>query len=364
MLVLVLVTFLLGAVAGVGGSAALDGASEPAVPVVTEPVGAVHGPVGTAVARPEAAPITLAFVGDVNAAGVLGDRLATDPDGFVGPFAPLLRDADLVVANLETAVVDPVAPAGEPLDKEYTFRAPATILGALAAGGVDVASAANNHAIDYGPAGLAQTLAAKDASAGMLIGIGADEDAAYQPFVRDVGGVRVAVIAATQVLDAELISSWTAGPDQAGVASAKRVDRLVESVTAAGADADVVVVFLHWGTEGEECPTQSQQELAQALVDAGADVVVGSHAHRVLGGGHLDGAVVHYGLGNFLFGSGSPRSARTGVFLVRVDPDGPVSSEWVPGRIEGSVPQPLTGDEAAVDVAEWQAERACTNLAP
>ena len=88
-----------------------------------------------------------------------------------------------------------------------------------------------------------------------------------------------------------------------------------------------------------------------------------SHAHRVQGGGRLDGAVVRYGLGNFLFGAVSPTERRTGVLLVASTADGPVSYEWVPGRIVGSVPQPLTGDEAAAAVAEWHAQRACTEPA-
>src|SRR5690606_4017424 len=114
--------------------------------------------------------------------------------------------------------------------------------------------------------------------------------------VVDVRGHRIAVLAATQVLDSHLIEEWTAGPGKPGLASAKRVDRLVEAVRAAAAGADTVVVFLHWGIETHTCPAPRQQELAHALVEAGADIVVGGHAHRLQGGGRLGDAVVHYGL--------------------------------------------------------------------
>ena len=130
-----------------------------------------------------------------------------------------------------------------------------------------------------------------------MIGIGLDDDQAYRPYRATIHGDRVAVIAATQVLDDQLVSAWTAGPHKPGLASAKTVPRLLEAVRQARGSADTVVVFLHWGVELMGCPTHAQRRLAQQLVDAGADVVVGSHAHRLLGGGRLGSAFVDYGLG-------------------------------------------------------------------
>ena len=120
-----------------------------------------------------------------------------------------------------------------------------------------------------------------------------------------------------------------------------------------GRRSDTVVVFLHWGIEKQTCPTGDQQALASALVDAGADIVVGGHAHRLQGGGRLGDAVVHYGLGNFLFKENSAEGARTGVFEVTVTGRRVDAYRWIPGRISGSVPQPLAGDEAARRAAYW-----------
>lgn len=316
---------------------------------------------GVARATPEPGPITIAFVGDIYAELSLADRLAGTPDDFVGPFAPVLREADLSIGNLEAAI----ATGGAPLEKEFTFRAPPTILDALRSGGIDVVSVANNHGVDHGPAGLDETIAAKRAQPdGMLIGVGGDEDEAFAPYTSVVGGHRVAVIAATQVIDGEYISAWTATDDTPGLASAKRVDRLVEEVEAARGTADTVIVFLHWGTEAEVCPNSSQRELARALVDAGADLIVGSHAHRVQGAGRLGDAFVGYGLGNFLFGAVSEESARSGVLLVEVAGREVLGYEWRPGRIEDRVPRPLDGDDAAAEVAAWDELRACTGLTP
>ena len=140
---------------------------------------------------------------------------------------------------------------------------------------------------------------------------------------------------------------------QGGIASAKRVDRLVEEVESVRATADTVIVYLHWGIETDTCPSDSQQELAQTLADAGADLVVGGHAHRVQGGGRLGTTFVGYGLGNFLFGAVSDESAKSGVLLVEVDGRDVLNYEWTPGRISDRVPIPLQGDEKDAAVDEW-----------
>ncbi|MDP1820304.1 MAG: CapA family protein [Acidimicrobiales bacterium] len=97
---------------------------------------------------------------------------------------------------------------------------------------------------------------------------------------------------------------------------------------------------------------------------AGADVVVGGHAHRLQGGGRLGDAVVHYGLGNFLFRANSSEGARTGVFEVTVTGRRIDGYRWVPGRISDSVPRPLAAAEAASELIYWDSLRACADLDP
>jgi poly-gamma-glutamate synthesis protein (capsule biosynthesis protein) len=304
--------------------------------------------------------VTIAFGGDTNFEGVIAERLASDPGSIFGGFAPVLGAADLAVVNMETAI----GVGGTPAPKEFTFQAPPSALEAFRLAGVDVVSAANNHGLDFGLESLEETLAAEAASGFPVIGIGREEDEAFAPHVAEVRGQRIAVIAATQVLDGSLVDEWTATADHAGLASAKRVDRLVAEVAAARAAADTVVVFLHWGIETHTCPSGDQQSLAQALVDAGADVVVGGHAHRVQGGGRLGDAVVHYGLGNFAFYSGSGEGARTGVFQVTITGRRVDGYRWVPGRIVDRRPEPLEGDAATAESAAWEAQRDCTGLTP
>lgn len=305
--------------------------------------------------------ITIAFVGDMHFEGTNRARLDADPTTALGPFDDILRGADLAIGNLETSI----AVGGTRANKQFAFRAPPAAVDALRAAGFDAVSMANNHGLDYGDDGLQESLVvARAQSDHFIIGIGAEEDEAFAPFTAEVKGQRISVIGATQVLDSSLIEAWTARADHGGLASAKRVDRLVEEVRAARSTSDTVIVFLHWGVEKMTCPTGDQQTLAQALIDAGADLVIGSHAHRLQGGGRLGDAVVHYGLGNFFFKENSAEGARTGVFEVTVTGRRIDSYRWIPGRISGSVPQPLSGGDAANELAYWDGLRGCAGLAP
>ena len=312
------------------------------------------------VAKPDGRPVVLAFGGDVPFEGVLGSELAADAARVLDPIEPVFDQADLSVVNLETAVTD----GGSPTSKAFVFRAPASAFAALRGGGVDVASMANNHGLDYGEMGLRDSLAAARRYRFPVVGIGLNAKQAYRPFRRTINGQRIAVIGATQVLDDELISAWTAGPGKPGLASAKDVPRLLQEVRAARRTSDTVVVFLHWGIELEQCPSSDQRTLARQLVTAGADVVVGGHAHRIQGAGRMGKALVGYGLGNFVWYGTSELSTQTGVLLVTVDGRRVLSYRWAPARIVDGVPRPLTGSERRSELAAWRSLRACTGLKP
>jgi poly-gamma-glutamate synthesis protein (capsule biosynthesis protein) len=305
-------------------------------------------------------PVVLAFGGDVHFEGVLASKLAADPAGLLAPIEPVLDDADLAVVNLETAITT----GGAPVAKQFAFSAPSAAFVALREGGVDVASMANNHGLDYGEAGLRDSLAAAKRHRFPVIGIGLDGKQAYRPFRRTINGQKIAVLGATQVIDDELISTWTAGPSKPGLASAKEVPRLLQEVRLARKTSDTVVVFLHWGVELERCPTRDQRTLARQLVAAGADIVVGGHAHRLLGAGRMDSALVGYGLGNFVWYSTSDLSTRTGVLFVTVTGRKVSEYHWVPARIVDGVPRALAGDARRSELASWRSLRRCTGLKP
>jgi poly-gamma-glutamate synthesis protein (capsule biosynthesis protein) len=304
-------------------------------------------------------PITLAFGGDVHFEPPLAGRLAADPRTVLGPYATkTLSSADLAMVNLETAITDG---GGQPAPKQFTFAAPRSAFTALTGAGVDVTSMANNHGLDFGASQIPIAQAAARKAGVTLLGIGADEEQAYAPALVTVKGQRVAIIAATQVLDDA--PAWTAGPDKPGLASAKRVDRLTRAVRDVRPEADLVVVFLHWGRELAECPTDVQRTLQGQLEDAGADVIVGSHAHVLLGGGWTPGgAYVDYGLGNFAFYANRPAATESGMLVLTAQGSEVTKARWVPARISGGVPRtPSAADAAAISAAKSRLAR-CADL--
>jgi poly-gamma-glutamate capsule biosynthesis protein CapA/YwtB (metallophosphatase superfamily) len=331
---------------------AVVGGDERAAPVA---LAATHG-----AARPAGKPVVLAFGGDVHFESTIGSELRAAPSLVLDSIGPVLRRADLAVVNLESAVTS----GGTAALKEFVFRSPASAFAALAAGSVDVASMANNHGMDYGEAGLRDSLAAAKQYRFPVIGIGLDDTQAYRPYRATLNGRRIAVIGATQVLDDHLISTWTAGPGKPGLASAKDAPRLLRAVRQARASSDTVVVFLHWGIELQRCPSADQRTLARRLVAAGADVIVGGHAHRLQGAGRMGKALVGYGLGNFVWYGTSELSTQTGVLLVTVNGRRVVGYRWEPARIVDGTPRPMRGSERRAAISSWRSLRGCTGLKP
>jgi Bacterial capsule synthesis protein PGA_cap len=307
--------------------------------------------------------VTFAFGGDVHfpAGTNLGDRLAADPASALGPTVPeLLSGANVSMLNLESALTDGTCPQSQP--KQYVFYAPPTAVSAFRGAGVTLITNTNNHGEDCGPAGLQLALAVKQSSSYPIIGIGQDVDEAFAPYKTTIDGQRIGVIAATQVIDNDLQTEWTATATQPGLASAYDVNKLIAEVEQLRPVVDTLVVYLHWGTELQACPNPVQEPLAQLLVKAGADIVVGTHAHVLLGGGYLGAAYVDYGLGNFAFYNNSPPENASGSLIVTARGRHIDKVTWRPAVIVNDLPQPLYGAAAATAVASWNAARSCTDV--
>jgi poly-gamma-glutamate synthesis protein (capsule biosynthesis protein) len=324
-------------------------------------------PTGSTPLTPDS-PVTLAFGGDVHFEGRLAGLLTNDG---LNALRPVLGGADVAVVNLETAITD----RGVEQPKIYHFRTTSQALVTLQQAGVDAVSMANNHAVDYGPDGLTDTLAAQASSPIPVVGIGPDATRAFAPAVFDVRGTKVAVIASTQINDFT-VHTYPATDSKPGIAGNLDNTRLLAAVTAARAAYDVVVVYLHWGSDYTTCPDGAQTTTAAALAKAGADVVVGGHAHRVQGAGWLGRTYVGYGLGNFVWlNTRGPVDAVSGVLTVTVDPvaararkgSGPsvvTGAAWTPLLIgDDGVPRPPTAAVATSQQAAWAAARSCARLA-
>jgi poly-gamma-glutamate synthesis protein (capsule biosynthesis protein) len=303
------------------------------------------------------ADVTLAFAGDVHfenrTAGLL-----TDPASAFGPITATLRDADVAMVNLETAVTD----RGKPEPKQFHFRAPATALDAVKAAGVDVVTIANNHSLDYGQVGLDDTIANARKAGVPAIGAGNNAAEAFTPWVTSVRGTRIAFLAVSQVHELEF--SWAAKDTRPGVAMAGDVTRAVAAVRAARQAADVVVVYAHWGQEGNSCPTAEMKSFAARMAEAGATIVLGTHAHLLLGDGMMGKAYVAYGLGNFVWWLDDAFSNDTGVLRVTLHQGAVAGAELVPASISRTTgqPEPVSGAESARITKKFKDLRSCTGL--
>jgi poly-gamma-glutamate synthesis protein (capsule biosynthesis protein) len=286
-------------------------------------------------------------------------RLLRHPATAFGPIASLLRSADLTVLNLETAVTS----RGRPQPKYYHFRTTPVAFTAMRDAGVDVANMANNHVLDYGRVGLADTLAAARAARFPVLGIGSNAAAAWRPYLVTIKGVRIALLGVSQV--AELAPSWVATTTRSGEANAINLRRTLAAVRAARRIAQVVIVIMHWGTEGQACPDANQLSLAPKLARAGASIIIGSHAHMLEGSGWLGHTFVAYGMANFLWWEAS-FSTATGVLLITLHPHRPITSltaRFVPATVSATG-QPIvdTGLAARQARAAYRRLRTCAGL--
>ncbi|MGB9012901.1 MAG: CapA family protein [Aeromicrobium sp.] len=267
--------------------------------------------------------MTIAFAGDVHTADPVDP---TDP-AYAGAFQQL-READVAMVNLETAV----ATSGTPADKRFLFRADPAILDKLASWGVDLVTMANNHALDYGRDGLEETLLARDDANLGVLGVGRTADQALSPAQITVRGSTITFLAAKLDDDptADPTAAWAATKTLSGVASASDPAALLAGVER-HSDRGAVVVFLHWGIQGNFCPNAEQVDLAAALRRAGADVIIGAHSHTIQSMGQVGDGFVAYGLGNFMWWRQSPKATPDGgVLTVTLDGETVTDARWTP----------------------------------
>lgn len=271
----------------------------------------------------------------------LGVAIALDEEGpgpVLGAWGQIMTacGADLGFANLES----PVSDLGQPLtDKAYTFRAPPETAAQLQPSGFHVVSLANNHALDFGPEALRDTLARLEQSGVIAVGAGRDRGEAYRPSLVQVGSAQVVCLAFTDTFAVPLQyrAMWEAGADRAGTALLVDHTVVVNAVREARQLADrggrsaaptrgLVLVSFHWGYEYLRRPAATDRRLAHKAIDAGADLVVGHHPHVTQGIEVYRGRLILYSLGNLLFDSDRSPD-RTVAALVTVERD-PVARGW------------------------------------
>lgn len=218
-------------------------------------------------------------------------HLASD-GGINGAMRSLFQDADLSIANLES----PTPKGWRQHNSGTTFTGNPALLRVIKDAGFDFLSLANNHIGDGGITRIPETVAAV-AAAGMASGgAGANLAEAQRPWLTKVGGITVGIVAVDQINP-----SYHARVNRAGSAPIGVLELRASIAAARTAGADFVIVFPHWGLEFQAQATASQRRFAKRAIEAGADMILGSHSHWASAMEIIDGKPVFYSMGNFVF---------------------------------------------------------------
>ncbi|MCK5248525.1 MAG: CapA family protein [Spirochaetaceae bacterium] len=262
--------------------------------------------------------ITLGFVGDIMfhnsqlrrawlGEDDTGNDLGYDFTPAFEWFAPYLREPDLMMGNLETTMGGP--DSAWLTDEKYAFReyqayptftTPDELAPALASAGFDVLGTANNHCMDSNLEGAARTLEVLG-NAG-LDATGTARSGSPEPWRGEVEGFKISILAWTASVNG-LISSRGMEPINAFNARGTddRLDEMLAEIRdEAALDRDLVILSIHWGQEYFDEPDQYQKNLADLAIEAGVDIIIGSHPHVLQPLEIRDGIFVAWSMGNFL----------------------------------------------------------------
>ena len=241
---------------------------------------------------------TMFFTGDVMLQNVMSRY---DEQGINGVISDYLEEemvnADMTMINNEF----PFSTRGEQApDKQFTFRVHPRYVSTLQDMGVDVASLANNHALDFGQEALLDSFTTLEEAGIPYVGAGETKERAEEAIFVEANGRKVGVLSASRVIP---VHTWNIANSQPGLFCTYDSARLVERIKEIEDECDFVVVFVHWGVEREAMPEEYQRMLAYQYIDAGADLVVGNHAHVPQGIEYYKGVPIVYCLGNYIFNS-------------------------------------------------------------
>jgi poly-gamma-glutamate capsule biosynthesis protein CapA/YwtB (metallophosphatase superfamily) len=241
-------------------------------------------------ARAERPPVRIVFAGDIMLDGGPGHLVTTGRDPFA-EVAAALGEADLTIGNLECAIVK----QGHAEDKPFTFRGPERALPFLKQH-FSAVSLANNHSGDWGKAGFLTELELLRATKLPYFGGGATRSEAHKPLVLTAAGRRVALLGYNDFPPRR----FAAGRSSPGTAWLVEKD-VVADIRTARREADLVLLFLHWGEDLQPEATPEQRALARRLIEAGADAVIGGHPHLTQTIDWYEDRPIVYSLGNFVF---------------------------------------------------------------
>ena len=223
----------------------------------------------------------------------------------------ILKNSNITIANNEFTISN----RGEKMPgKYYTFRASPNNLSIYQEMGVDLVTLANNHVYDFGEKAFQDTLEALKTFQIPYVGAGKNIDEAIQPYYFVVNGYKISFLNATRA--EKLILTPEATNDTGGVFRCYDPSLLIQQIKKVRQNSDIVVTLLHWGKEDSTDLEEVQSETAKKYIEAGSDIIIGTHAHILQGIDFYQGKAIIYNLGDFIFNN---ETKDTAIFQLTVD---------------------------------------------
>jgi poly-gamma-glutamate synthesis protein (capsule biosynthesis protein) len=250
----------------------------------------------------------------------------------------IMRESDFMVANSEFTVSNR---GSKTPGKYYTFRAKPERLAIYGDMGVDLVTLANNHVYDFGPLAFNDMLESFEAIGMPYVGAGRNLTEAKKPYYLTLpNGYRVAFVNATRA-EKWGIDTPGATATTGGVLLCYDTTEFIDTIKTAKANSDYVIAIIHWGTEESHRLEQVQKTTAKDYLNAGADIIVGGHAHTLQGIDYNDGKPIVYNLGDFIF---NDETEDTGILQIKFLAEGGVKFYFLPGQQKGVFTSLLSGD--------------------
>jgi len=316
------------------------------VDAALEPVGVIqhHLPDGVSSEK-----VTLLFGGDVSLDNLAYDELADSGGLFVEVEDYLQADLSMVTLG------SPLATAATTLEEELHERNRPDAVNLLAESGIDIVNLTNDSLMEHGTQGLDETLTALDSKGIYRVGAGRNETEARRPEVIDVKGKRIAYLSYSMGGDR------SAFEDRAGT-NAQDIKEIMEDIQALRPEVDWIVVNYRWMEFVTETPNDTQTNLARMAIEQGADVVVGYHPDVIQGAEVYKGRPIAYSVGDFVFETENSLADQDSAMLKVSLKQDQMKVEFVPVRVQDSLPKLLKGPEGeavldAIQQASQQFEK-------
>lgn len=282
---------------------------------------------------------SVAFVGDI--------LLDTD-------FRPMVHANEMggVLNCIDTAVVDylnacdvflinnefSIGERGTPLrGKTWTFQVHPSRIQILKDLGADIVSLANNHVYDYGEIGFLDTLIHLQQADMPYVGAGLNLGEAAEGYYFIVNGIKVGIVAASRA--EKKYFTPVAEADKPGIMGTYDSADFIEVIKVANAQCDILVAYVHWGTENTTVLEDAQINMAREYIDAGVDAVIGGHTHCLQGMEYYNGVPIVYSVGNFWFNS---KTLDSCVITLNIDREMKTEISLLPLKQEGCETRLLT----------------------